>query len=51
MHTVLAHAPSAERALASLFAGGTQADVAQVWIGGEGVYTRPEHSERAKVSA
>ncbi|WP_161880774.1 guanine deaminase [Deinococcus alpinitundrae] len=51
MQTVLAHAPSAERALASLFAGGTQADVARVWIEGEGVYTRPELSERAAVSA
>ncbi|GAA4009884.1 guanine deaminase [Deinococcus rubellus] len=51
MQTVLAHAPSTERALASLFAGGTQADVAQVWIEGEGVYTRPEQSERAAVSA
>jgi len=50
MQTVLAHAPSTERALASLFAGGTQADVARVWIGGEDVYTRPEQAERAAVS-
>lgn len=42
MNTVLAHAPSTERALASLFAGGTQSDVARVWIGGEDVYTRAD---------
>lgn len=38
---VLAHAPSAERALAALFTLGTQADVAGVWVGGQPVYRRP----------
>ncbi|WP_425144898.1 guanine deaminase [Deinococcus sp.] len=42
LHAVLTHAASPERALASLFANGTQADVARVWIGGEGVYARPQ---------
>ena len=38
--TVLAHAPSAERALSALFTLGTQGDVAQVWVQGEAVYRR-----------
>ena len=42
--TVLQHAHSSERALASLFASGTQADVSRVWIGGEDVYTRADVS-------
>ena len=42
MDAVLTHSPGPERALASLFAGGTQREVRQVWIGGEGVYTRPQ---------
>lgn len=40
MNTVLAHASSMERALASLFAGGTQSDIAGVWIAGESVHSR-----------
>ncbi|MDB5046334.1 MAG: amidohydrolase [Deinococcus sp.] len=42
MATVLSHAPSTERALASLFAGGTQSDVAQVWVAGDLVYSRSQ---------
>lgn len=51
MHTVLAHAPSTERALASLFAGGTQADVQRVWIGGKAVFSRREATRAEPVSA
>ncbi|SMB79059.1 guanine deaminase [Deinococcus hopiensis] len=40
LHTVLRHAESAERTLAALFALGTQADVAQVWVQGDEVYAR-----------
>ena len=51
MQAVLRHAPSAERALASLFAGGTQQDVTRVWIEGEEVYARPETPHAEQVSA
>ena len=42
LHAILSHSPNAERALASLFATGTQADVRRVWIGGKGVYQRTD---------
>ncbi|MFC6667398.1 amidohydrolase family protein [Deinococcus radiopugnans] len=38
---ILNHAGSPSETLAALFANGTQADVAQVWVGGEEVYARP----------
>ena len=50
MQAVLTHAPDAERTLASLFAGGTQQDVAQVWIEGESVYTRANLAQAEPVS-
>ena len=40
LETVLTHAESAERVLAALFALGTQADVARVWVEGDEVYAR-----------
>ncbi len=40
LDTVLSHAESEERTLAALFALGTAHDVAQVWVGGDPVYTR-----------
>ncbi|GGL86657.1 putative guanine deaminase [Deinococcus aerolatus] len=40
LDTVLNHASSPPEALAALFANGTQADVAQVWVGGDRVYVR-----------
>lgn len=42
LDTVLRHAESPERMLAALFALGTQADVAQVWVGGETVHGRAD---------
>ncbi|WP_019587845.1 guanine deaminase [Deinococcus apachensis] len=40
LDTVLRHADGPERVLADLFTLGTQADVAQVWVGGDVVYRR-----------
>ncbi|AZI44565.1 guanine deaminase (plasmid) [Deinococcus psychrotolerans] len=51
MQAVLNNAHSTERALASLFAGGTQADVKRVWIGGKEVFTRRETAQAEPVSA
>lgn len=42
LDAVLRHAGSPPEALAALFANGTQSDVAQVWVGGDEVYLRPE---------
>ncbi|GGR13645.1 guanine deaminase [Deinococcus ruber] len=47
LHTVLQHAHTPERALASLFASGTQSDVESVWIAGEGIYSRSPAPEAA----
>lgn len=41
LDAILNHAGSPSETLAALFANGTQADVAQVWVGGEEVYARP----------
>lgn len=43
LETVLRHAESEERTLAALFTLGTTHDIAQVWVGGDTVYTRPGH--------
>lgn len=51
MQAVLQNAHSTERALASLFAGGTQADVRRVWIGGKAVFSRRDALHPEPVSA
>ncbi|GGO24540.1 guanine deaminase [Deinococcus humi] len=40
LDAILNHASSPSETLAALFANGTQADVAQVWVGGDEVYAR-----------
>ncbi|WP_407572339.1 guanine deaminase [Deinococcus altitudinis] len=41
LETVIRHAEGPERVLAALFTLGGAADVRQVWVGGDSVYTRP----------
>lgn len=47
LDTVFRHASSPERLLSAAFAGGTQADVAQVWVGGDEVYRRLQERQGA----
>ncbi|CAM3819182.1 guanine deaminase [Deinococcus frigens] len=49
LEAILDHASSPSETLAALFAGGTQADVAQVWVGGGEVYARPGLSSSESV--
>ncbi|CAM4354013.1 guanine deaminase [Deinococcus marmoris] len=42
LEAMLGHTESASATLAALYAGGTQADVARVWVGGDEVFTRAE---------
>ena len=46
LEAVLQHADSAPATLAALYANGTQADVARVWVGGDPVYDRLHTSAR-----
>ena len=44
LDAILNHASTPTETLAALFANGTQADVAQVWVGGDEVYARSGHT-------
>lgn len=53
LDAILNHASSPSETLAAVFANGTQADVARVWVGGDEVYARPAdplHDESKKQS-
>ncbi|MDV6375018.1 guanine deaminase [Deinococcus arenicola] len=50
LQAILGHAESPSETLAALYANGTQADVAQVWVGGDEVYARAEGASSSQLT-